>query len=381
MSYLQKYVRQVKPRNESYIPHVEKIQSFLTEASSTEESTKMENVIVACWNNRNQTKSKFATVIIKDKDVKNWYKQNGGLVISAAINRHVYVFLKENTQFNSNELNHRIIWRQIEIQKNYKNIINPIVRSVFKLRKLKSFYECYYSGDFPSMSGSGSSSAFATSLLYAESLLNKKKISKKKIFEDAIHIERVMMKEHGGIQDQVRSSIGGLGLIKISKNGNITNKPIDLSKHNMDTLQNSIEIYFYQGSRLSSRLMKHHIENLKENQMILNEMMMLTKEAHSLLISNKPNFIKDFANLIKESWLIKKKFHNQISSPDLDRVIKKGLDLGAYAGKIMGAGSSGFLFFIKEPGNKLNLNNYSKKLSQPIDIKFDFDGVKQVNRF
>ena len=314
-------------------------------------------------------------------DVKNWYKQNGGLVISAAINRHVYVFLKENSGFNSGELNHRIIWRQIEIQNNYKNIINPIVRSVFKLRKLKSFYECYYSGDFPSMSGSGSSSAFTTSLLYAEALLNKKKISKKKIFEDAIHIERVMMKEHGGIQDQVRSSIGGLGLIKISKNGNITNKPIDLSKHNMDTLQNSIEIYFYQGSRLSSKLMMRHIENLKDNQTILNEMMMLTKEAHHLLISNKPNFIKDFANLIKESWSIKKKFHNQISSPDLDRVIKKGLGLGAYAGKIMGAGSSGFLFFIKEPGNKLNLNNYFKKLSQPIDIKFDFDGVKQVNKF
>ena len=47
----------------------------------------------------------------------------------------------------------------------------------------------------------------------------------------------------------------------------------------------------------------------------------------------------------------------------------------------MGAGSSGFLFFIKEPGNKLNLNNYSKKLSPPIDIKFDFDGVNQVNKF
>ena len=76
-------------------------------------------------------------------DVKNWYKHNGGLVISAAINRHVYVFLKENTQFNYIASNHRIIWKQIEVQKNYKNIINPIVRSVFKLRKLKSYYECY----------------------------------------------------------------------------------------------------------------------------------------------------------------------------------------------------------------------------------------------
>ena len=35
MSYLQQYVRQVKPRNESYIPHVDKVQNFLSEAVTT----------------------------------------------------------------------------------------------------------------------------------------------------------------------------------------------------------------------------------------------------------------------------------------------------------------------------------------------------------
>ncbi len=51
MSYLQPFVRQVKPRTESYTPPVDKVQSFLTEGSTTE-ATLMENVIVACWNNR-----------------------------------------------------------------------------------------------------------------------------------------------------------------------------------------------------------------------------------------------------------------------------------------------------------------------------------------
>ena len=37
---LQQYVRQVKPRNESYIPPVDKVQSFLTEAKDF--STAME---------------------------------------------------------------------------------------------------------------------------------------------------------------------------------------------------------------------------------------------------------------------------------------------------------------------------------------------------
>ena len=70
MSYLQKYVRQVRPRNESYTPPVEKVQNLF---ESTQESTRMENVIVACWNNRNLDDKIFATKIVLDRDVKAWY--------------------------------------------------------------------------------------------------------------------------------------------------------------------------------------------------------------------------------------------------------------------------------------------------------------------
>ena len=73
MSYLQKYVRQVRPQNETYIPPVEKVQSFLTEAATTE-ATLMENVIVACWNNRKLKKGAFAKKIVNDTDVKKWHK-------------------------------------------------------------------------------------------------------------------------------------------------------------------------------------------------------------------------------------------------------------------------------------------------------------------
>ena len=70
---LQQYVRQVRPRTESYIPHVDKVQTFLTEAATTE-ATLMENVIVACWNNRKLKKAAFAKKIVNDTDVIKWYK-------------------------------------------------------------------------------------------------------------------------------------------------------------------------------------------------------------------------------------------------------------------------------------------------------------------
>ena len=67
------YVRQLKPRTENYIPPVDRVQSFLTEAATTE-ATLMENVIVACWNNRTKKKDAFAIDIVKDSDVKKWWK-------------------------------------------------------------------------------------------------------------------------------------------------------------------------------------------------------------------------------------------------------------------------------------------------------------------
>jgi len=70
---LQPYVKQLRPRNESYVPHVDRVQNLLTEAS-TNEATFMENVIVACWKNREKTKDVFAKEIVTDSDVKKWYK-------------------------------------------------------------------------------------------------------------------------------------------------------------------------------------------------------------------------------------------------------------------------------------------------------------------
>ena len=44
----------------------------------------------------------------------------------------------------------------------------------------------------------------------------------------------------------------------------------------------------------------------------------------------------------------------------------------------MGAGSSGFIFFIKNKNNSLNLNKYFRNLVGPLNIKFDYEGVKTI---
>ena len=68
---LQKYVREVKPRNETYTPPVDKIQSYLIEAKSTA-STLFEGVIADCANLSRKSQKDFKKGILKQPYVSKF---------------------------------------------------------------------------------------------------------------------------------------------------------------------------------------------------------------------------------------------------------------------------------------------------------------------
>ena len=166
--------------------------------------------------------------------------------------------------------------------------------------------------------------------------------------------------------------------MKINKKGLISNHKLKINKQNISKLQKSLEIYFIRGIRSSSILMNKHKENIKGNKQLLLEMNNLTKMGFHILNSNSINFIKDFSKIIEDSWLIKKSFHDKVSSIEINDIISKAKDRGAYTGKLMGAGSSGFIFFIKNKNNSLNLSKYFRNLVGPLNIEFDNEGVKTI---
>ena len=72
MSYLQQYVRQVKPRNESYVPPIDKVQQYLIEGS-TEAAKEMEYLLVHVAKGRiPAAKKKFTN--LKPYSTKNGFK-------------------------------------------------------------------------------------------------------------------------------------------------------------------------------------------------------------------------------------------------------------------------------------------------------------------
>ena len=129
-------------------------------------------------------------------DFPKWYNQNGGGVLSCAINKYTYVQIKIMHNFFNHK--YRIRYYINEEKNLISEIKHPVVREA-----LKKYYsainsnnglEVLHTADLPARSGLGSSSSFTVSMINAIYQLKKNILSKKKLWELAINLEQNIFK-------------------------------------------------------------------------------------------------------------------------------------------------------------------------------------------
>jgi D-glycero-alpha-D-manno-heptose-7-phosphate kinase len=77
-----------------------------------------------------------------------------------------------------------------------------------------------------------------------------------------------------------------------------------------------------------------------------------------------------FGHLLHESWEVKKGLESRISNPSIDALYERGRRAGALGGKLLGAGSGGFLLFFCEPHQQAALR---RALAGADEIPFAFE--------
>ena len=112
-------------------------------------------------------------------DYPSWYKKNGGSVISATIDKYIYISCRKLPPFFNHK--YRIVWSHIETVKKLKQIKHKVVREMLNKYKINEGLEIHYDGDLPARSGMGSSSVFVVGLMNLFNHFKKKNIKKKKI--------------------------------------------------------------------------------------------------------------------------------------------------------------------------------------------------------
>tara|TARA_Y100001970_G_C14233877_1_gene860588 strand:+ start:812 stop:1789 length:978 start_codon:yes stop_codon:yes gene_type:complete len=300
-------------------------------------------------------------------DYFSWYKKYGGKVLSTTIDKYIYISCRKLPKFFDHK--YRIVWSKIENVKKIEKIKHKVVKNILIQNKIKDGLEIHYDGDLPSKSGMGSSSSFSVGLIKALSEFKDEKLSKIQLAKKAIHFEQRILKEVVGSQDQVAAAFGGFNKINFYKNGEI-----DIKKINSNYLKrlNSNLLLIYTGiQRNAEKIAKKYVNDLsnkkKEN---INRIIEYVNEGENLIKSGNLN---DFGKLLHESWIEKKSLNSAISNRKIDELYNFALKNGCLGGKLLGAGSGGFLLlYIENHKQKKFLKNLKKIFNVPF--KFSKQG-------
>jgi D-glycero-alpha-D-manno-heptose-7-phosphate kinase len=269
--------------------------------------------------------------------------KEGGAVLSTTIDKYCYIECRYLPPFF--DIKHRIVWSHIETVSAISEILHPAVREGLRYMGFDDSVglEIHHQGDLPARGGTGSSSSFSVGLLHALTALKGETIGRHELALKAIDLERNVMKEHVGDQDQVSASYGGLNLIRFGADGAIEVERQELPPDRVAELESRLMLFYVGASRMSTEMARQVIENIPRNEAHLRQMARMVDEAAAILAGS--GGLGDFGELLHESWMHKRELSDTVSNETIDGVYETARRHGALGGKLMGAGGTGFMVF------------------------------------
>ena len=201
-------------------------------------------------------------------DYPSWFLKNGGAVISATIDKYIFISSRFLPPFF--EKRHRIVWSRVEAVNKFTEIEHPVIREGLKYLKFNQArgLDIHYQADLPARSGMGSSSAFTVGFLNCLRKLIKNKFSKMDLALNAIHLEQKLLKETVGCQDQIACSFGGLNKITFHKNKKFLVEPLVLPSGRIEELESNLYLIYLGTDRFASQVAQKFVESFKERKKI-----------------------------------------------------------------------------------------------------------------
>ena len=290
-------------------------------------------------------------------------KRDYGAVVSSAINKYIYVTV--NRKFDSSI---RISYSKTEIVDSVDRIEHPTIRESLRLLGIENGIEIVSISDIPSRgTGLGSSSTFLVALLHALHSYKGEFVSAEELAREAVRVEREILKEEGGKQDQYIAAYGGTNLMKFRNDGSVEMVNAVSHDSNLKRIEESLLLLYTNRERSSTEIHKDQIENSSERMNVYDEM---KKLADGTLKAICDGDIDALGELMHRNWMMKRSLSSRISDKWIDEKYERAIKLCAKGGKLVGAGGGGFLLLVAEPekheniARELGLRKVDFKLSQ-----------------
>jgi D-glycero-alpha-D-manno-heptose-7-phosphate kinase len=307
-------------------------------------------------------------------DYPAWYREHGGAVLGATINKFCYISIRSLPPFFAHR--HRIVYSRIELPQSIEEIEHPAVRAVLADQRVQNGVEVQYHGDMPASSGIGSSSSFTTGLLRAVWAYHGLYSSPERLARETIRIEQDVIGESVGSQDQVWAAFGGLNRISFDRDGVFTVTPIPLDRERIEDLQDHLMLIFTGLSRNAPSIARQQILNIGKRQEQLHAIREFVDEGYEILQDrNRP--IREIGHLLDASWRLKKELGDSITNSAIDEIYAAAIDAGATGGKLLGAGGGGFMLLVIHPDRRQRVRERLRGLTE-VGFKLGSPGSRIV---
>lgn len=296
-------------------------------------------------------------------DLPAYYENGYGAVVSAAINKYVYITV--NKRFDNTI---RLSYSKTEIVNHADELKHDIARACLDMVGIDGGVEITSIADIPSGTGLGSSSSFAVGLLNALYTYVGERLSSAELAEKACQIEIDILHHPIGKQDQYAAAFGGINYFSFERDGSVKREKISLSEDNIRDMDRKL-MMFYTGIRRSADGILVHQSAETHNKLPVLDFM-----------KNQANIMRDhlkqigfdaiFAKMLDEAWQKKKTITSGISNQEIDSLYEKARNAGAAGGKLLGAGGGGFILlycdeqYQQKVRNALGLRELDFKISR-----------------
>jgi D-glycero-alpha-D-manno-heptose-7-phosphate kinase len=307
-------------------------------------------------------------------DLASYYSRYGGFILSAAINRYVYIVLNRP---QVDDL-YRVKYSVSEMVAALDDIQHPLVREAFRLLRIWGGIEITSMADVPAGTGLGSSGSFLVALLSALHTYKREVAPARALAEEACHIEIDRVHQPVGKHDQYMAAFGGITCMEIAPDGQVAVVPLKISAQHSEELRNSLTLYFTGISRNSFEILRDQSEQAgQDNSQVAESLHRIKEIGQEIKAALEKGELDRFGQLMHEHWEHKKKMSGKISGDQIDHWYEVGRNNGAIGGKLIGAGGGGFLLFYAQNRDKARLRRaMTEEGLREMTFDFDHEGAK-----
>jgi len=279
-------------------------------------------------------------------DFPEYFRHHGGAVLATAIDKYSFVTA---SRFQSDLFDYgiRVSYRKNESVEHFAQIEHPVFRECLRLLKLDKDIELHTVADLPAFTGLGSSSAFTVSLLHALHAYKGDYVRPLELAYEAIHIERNILGENVGCQDQTTAAVGGFNVLEFRDETDIRVHRLNLRPERRAELQAHLFVLYTGIKRRASDMEAKKVAGFTLKLDVLRRMRAMVDDGRDQLVDG--GSFERFGHLLHEAWLAKRSLEASVSNDQIDSLYRAGLAAGAWGGKLLGAGGGGFILFLAPP--------------------------------